>query len=49
MAKVTLHGWKCERCGHQWLPRTMERPTICPKCKTAYWDKPRAQPKRKPG
>lgn len=43
MGKVTLQGYKCERCGHVWVPRstTDDTPTICPKCKSPYWDKPR--------
>ena len=38
-----LEGYKCERCGHTWLPRSKigENPTICPKCKSPYWNKPR--------
>lgn len=40
MAKIKLDGWRCERCAHQWVPRTMTvRPTICPKCKSPYWDR----------
>jgi predicted Zn-ribbon and HTH transcriptional regulator len=31
---------KCKRCGHDWATR-QETPTICPKCKTPYWDKER--------
>jgi len=42
MAIVKLSGFKCERCGHEWLPRNHEdRPRVCPKCKSPYWDKPR--------
>lgn len=43
MAKVTLQGFRCERCGHQWVPRatTEGEPVICPKCKSPYWDRPR--------
>jgi DNA-directed RNA polymerase subunit RPC12/RpoP len=38
------HGlaiFKCARCGHEWTPRLAERPRLCPKCKSPYWDKPR--------
>jgi len=28
----------CKRCGHDWASRQV-RPTICPKCKSPYWDK----------
>lgn len=45
MAKVqvTLWGWKCERCGHEWLPRQQDapEPRVCPKCKSPYWNRPR--------
>jgi len=35
----------CERCGHEWPPRGAGDPTVCPKCKSPYWDKPRQTPK----
>ena len=42
MAIVKLSGFKCERCGHEWLPRNhQDHPRVCPKCKSPYWDKPR--------
>lgn len=35
-------GYRCERCGHEWVPRDFEtEPRVCPKCKSAYWNKPR--------
>lgn len=41
--KFEVEGWECLRCGHQWIPRVMTEtePTICPKCKSPYWNKPR--------
>ena len=39
--KVTLDGYQCERCRHTWVPRMKDYPRICPKCKSAYWDRPR--------
>ena len=35
-------GYSCDRCGHEWVPRIMieEKPALCPKCKSAYWDRP---------
>jgi DNA-directed RNA polymerase subunit RPC12/RpoP len=43
--KITfeVEGYECSRCGHKWIPRTKTEtePTICPKCKSPYWDKPR--------
>ncbi len=39
---ITVMGYKCERCEHEWVPRDFERePLVCPKCKSAYWDRPR--------
>lgn len=43
--KITfeVEGYECSRCGHRWIPRTKTdvEPTICPKCKSPYWNKPR--------
>lgn len=38
-----MEGYNCERCGHEWVPRSKidELPTICPSCKSPYWNKPR--------
>lgn len=41
MPQPTITGYICVRCAHQWLPKKPERPLICPKCKSAYWDRPR--------
>jgi predicted Zn-ribbon and HTH transcriptional regulator len=30
---------KCQRCGWEWMPRTLEKAIICPKCKSPYWNK----------
>ena len=35
---VTIHRLECLRCGHKWVP-TKEDIRMCPKCKSAYWDK----------
>lgn len=40
--KITLEGYRCERCNHEWIPRTKDYPVICPKCKSPYWDKPKS-------
>lgn len=35
-------GYRC-RCGHEWVARPLrqtERPRVCPKCKSANWDRP---------
>lgn len=39
---VPLLGCRC-RCGHEWLPREPEKPRVCPKCKSANWDRPRRE------
>jgi len=28
----------CTRCRHEW-PSKNENPTVCPKCKSPYWNK----------
>lgn len=44
--KKTINAFRCQRCGHEWIPRvSMEElegkvkkePIICPRCKTPYW------------
>ena len=41
--KFEVEGYQCLRCGHKWVPRikTVEEPTICPDCKSPYWNKVR--------
>jgi len=41
----TITAYVCERCGHEWIPRKENAPlpTVCPKCKSPYWNKPRAK------
>ena len=41
MGEITVKGFQCDRCGHQWVPREEDYPRVCPKCKSPYWDKPR--------
>ncbi len=45
LGKIKLEGYKCDRCGHIWLPRMYtdesELPVICPKCKSPYWNRPK--------
>jgi uncharacterized OB-fold protein len=40
MAIIKLHliGMDCKRCGHKWIPRK-EDVRLCPRCKTAYFDR----------
>lgn len=42
MAKIKLSGYRCERCGHTWIPRDEKvEPRVCPKCKSPYWNVPK--------
>jgi len=44
---ITKMGWKCQRCGHLWVPNTEGfAPAVCPKCKSPYWNRPRRAKKR---
>jgi hypothetical protein len=40
---ITVMGYKCERCAHEWIPRSVGSPPpeTCPKCKSPFWNKPR--------
>jgi predicted Zn-ribbon and HTH transcriptional regulator len=39
---ITVMGYRCERCGHEWIPRGAdEEPRVCPKCRSAWWNRPR--------
>jgi hypothetical protein len=42
MELIQLWGYRCQRCGHEWVPRDKtQKPRVCPKCKNPYWDRPR--------
>jgi Zn finger protein HypA/HybF involved in hydrogenase expression len=42
IVEITKPGFRCERCEHEWIPHNIEvEPTVCPKCKSPYWNKPR--------
>ena len=46
IAKRTIWAFQCERCGYDWIPRKPwneggDLPTVCPSCKSPYWNKPR--------
>jgi predicted Zn-ribbon and HTH transcriptional regulator len=43
IGRVMLLGCRC-RCGHEWLPReATDEPRVCPKCKSANWDRPKRE------
>lgn len=38
---ITIMGFKCDKCGHEWLPRYEGQvPPKCPNCRSIYWDIP---------
>lgn len=41
--KIIVDGYKCERCGHEWVKRKDKEPLVCPKCKSPYWNIPRKE------
>lgn len=48
LIKITIQkdGYKCGRCSHEWLPRTVilenvKLPLRCPGCNSPYWNTPR--------
>lgn len=42
MPEIKISGYFCLRCSHKWVPREdHEKPLVCPKCKSPYWDKER--------
>ena len=44
MAEIKIAGYRCERCGHEWKPmKPGHTPEVCPRCKSAWWEKPRQQ------
>lgn len=43
--EIKVKGHKCNNCSCKWLPcSSKEKPLICPKCKSARWDK---EPRKK--
>ena len=40
---ITLMGFRCERCEHEWVPRggAEEEPRVCPKCRSPWWNRPK--------
>ncbi len=40
----TVSKCRCLHCNYEWLPRTTQRPGVCPRCKSYNWDK---EPQRK--
>ena len=40
---ITVMGYRCERCGHEWVPRGDDEPRVCARCKSPYWNRPRSR------
>ena len=47
MPNTTIKGYRCNRCGHEWVPRGDTKPVVCPnkQCKSPYWDRSRQETK----
>lgn len=41
----TFFQYRCERCGHKWLPRTAD-PVRCPRCTSIHWHTPKRAKKK---
>ncbi len=37
---IEVYRHTCGRCAHVWRS-DLNKPVVCPKCKSPYWDKPR--------
>jgi hypothetical protein len=39
---ITVMGFRCDRCNHEWIPRggAEEEPKVCPKCDSPWWNQP---------
>jgi len=37
----------CKRCGHKWVQREKDLPSVCPDCKSPYWNKDYVNGKKK--
>lgn len=43
MGEFQATSYVCDRCRHKWVPRDrVNRPAVCPKCKSPYWDREQA-------
>jgi hypothetical protein len=40
-----MEKFRCERCNppHEWYPRTPNKPKVCPRCKSPYYDSARVK------
>jgi hypothetical protein len=44
---ITVMGFRCDRCQHEWIPRTgvEEEPRVCPACHSYLWNQPHKKPR----
>jgi hypothetical protein len=43
---ITVMGFRCDRCGHEWIPRGVEdEPRVCPACHSYLWNQPEKKPR----
>ena len=40
---ILIKGNKCYRCEHKWVQREEAKPSVCPHCKSPYWDRPKTK------
>lgn len=42
LVPITVLGFRCERCQHEWIPRggTDDQPRVCPHCRSPWWNRP---------
>lgn len=40
VGRISIPGFRCERCGHQWVSHAQIDPKTCPRCKSRLWDTP---------
>ena len=45
MTTTKITKLTCLRCGHSWWPKTPDRPMLCAKCRSAYWERPKKNKK----
>ena len=38
---------RCLQCENTWFPRSVNRPALCPECRSLNWDKPKNVKKNK--
>lgn len=37
---ITIMGFRCDRCAHEWIPRGDDEPRVCPACHSSSWNEP---------